>query len=478
MNTILNTKILAWLVAGVGAAQLIPLVAALIFREETFPYLASAIASLVFGLSIALSARPTDHSMRRRDGFLVVGIGWILASLFGSLPYLLTGTLSPVDAIFESVAGFTTTGSTVISHIGAAPRGLLLWRALTQWLGGMGIIVFALAILPILGVGGMQLFRAEIPGPTISKLRPRIAATARRLLLIYAALTAIELIALWLAGLSVYDALCHALTTVSTGGFSTRDGSIGAYGSSTVEWIVIIFMLAGGINFTVHYYIATWQPKEVVRNLELRYFLGVVLATTVLIAWVLVDFELESQDAARTTLFQVVSIVTTTGYVTADFSRWPTLATMILLLLMILGGMTGSTSGGIKDMRAIMAFQVMRSTILRSLHSSAVVPVRYSGAPVPIGVLTDVWSFLTAYFAIAAATTALIAGAGYDLVTSVSASLTAIGNVGPGLGAVGPTETFVHFPGHVKLALSFCMIAGRLEVFTLLVLIVPRFWNR
>jgi trk system potassium uptake protein TrkH len=376
------------------------------------------------------------------------------------------------------VAGFTTTGSTVISHIDAAPRGLLLWRALTQWLGGMGIIVFALAILPILGVGGMQLFRAEIPGPTINKLRPRIAATARRLLLIYVALTATELIALRLAGLSIYDALCHALTTVSTGGFSTRDGSIGAYGSSTVEWIVIIFMLAGGINFTVHYYIATWQPKEVVRNLELRYFLGVVFAPTVLIAWMLVGSELEPQDAARTTLFQVVSIVTTTGYVTADFSRWPALATMILLLLMILGGMTGSTSGGIKGMRAIVAFQVVRSTILRSLHSSAVVPVRYSGAPVPIGVLTDVWSFLTAYFVIAAATAALIAGAGYDLATSVSASLTAIGNVGPGLGAVGPTETFVHFPGHVKLALSFCMIAGRLEVFTLLILILPRFWNR
>jgi len=478
MNALLDLRILGWLIAALGCVQWVPLTAAAFFGERLYPLAASSIACLVVGLSLALSARPVQSDLRSRDGFLVVSLGWILCSIFGALPYLLGDVLGPVDSLFEAAAGFTTTGSTVMAHIEQVPRSILLWRAITQWLGGMGIIVFALAILPILGIGGMQLFKAEIPGPTTDKLQPRIVSTARRLLYVYVGFTVAEGLALWIAGLSPYDAVCHALTTLSTGGFSTRDASVGAFDSAAVEWIVIFFMLLGGMNFALHYRLLRGQVKTVFRDTELRYFVAIVAGAAALVTWLLVHSGSEPGHELRTALFQVASIVTTTGYATTDYETWPVLCSLVLLQLMILGGMAGSTAGGVKDVRVILGFRVLRGALARGLHPRSVDSVKYGGHNVPVDELAGIWAFLTAYLLIALLATAVMAAAGYDLVSAGSAALTALGNVGPGLGRLGPTETFAEVPAYGKLTLAFCMIAGRLEVYTLIMLFLPGFWRR
>jgi len=477
MNALLDIRILGWLLVGIGLVEWVPLGAALVFGERLYPLAAGSLVSLVVGLSLALPVQPTDRTLRSRDAFLVVSLGWVLASAFGAIPFVLAGVLGPIDALFESVSGFTTTGSSVLVDIEVVPRSLLLWRAMTQWLGGMGIIVFALAILPMLGVGGMQLFKAEIASPTTDKLAPRIAATARRLLFVYVGFSLAALLALWIAGMSFYEASCHALSTLSTGGYSTRNASIGAF-SPAVQWIVILFMVIGGINFALHFRLLRGEIRAVLRDTELRYFATVLATASALLAWLLFDAGLEPGSELRAATFQVVSIATTTGFGTADFEQWPVLATLVLVQLMVLGGMAGSTSGGVKDVRVILGFQVLRNTVARALHPRSVGVVKYGGESVPIDVLAGVWSFLTAYVLLALLATAVLTAAGFDLVSSATAALTALGNVGPALGQLGPSESFAEVPGHAKLVLAFCMLAGRLEIFTLLILFVPGFWRR
>jgi trk system potassium uptake protein TrkH len=475
VNLLLTAQLLGWLLVLLGGFQLVPMVAALLIGEPVLPFVASAMVSAAFGLPIALGVRPESFRVRPRDAFVIVSSAWIVSSLFGALPYITTGVLAPIDALFESVAGFTTTGSTVIAQIEACPRSLLLWRSLAQWLGGMGIVLFTVALMPLLGIGGMQLFKAEVPGPVAEKLRPRVAETARQLWLIYVGLTAAEWAALALAGMSGYDALCHSLTTLSTGGFSTRSASIGAYQSATVEWIVILFMLLAGINFVLHYRLLSGRFGDVWRDSELRYFLSVVGGAVALVALALWG----SGTGIRSAVFQVVSIVTTTGYTTADFERWPPLAQLVLLQLMVLGAMAGSTSGGVKSLRAVLGFRALQAAFAVAGHRNAVRPaVRYAGRPVAPEVLAGVWAFFAAYVLLVAFAALVIAAFGYDPLTAISAALTGVGNVGPGLGEVGPADYFGHFPAPVKLLLSGCMIGGRLELFTLLVLFTTSFWRR
>jgi trk system potassium uptake protein TrkH len=479
VNALLISHLLGWLLIGVGIVHAVPIAAALAFGEPVLPYAASAVAALAFGFPITLSTRPTGQRMRTRDGFLVVGLAWLLASLFGSLPYYLTGVLSTPDAIFEAASGFTTTGSTVMTAIEAAPRALLLWRSMTQWLGGMGIIVFAIAVMPLLGVGGMQLFRAEMPGPVASKLTPRIAETARRLWMIYLGLTVAEWLCLMLAGMSAFEALCHSFTTLSTGGFSTRSASIGGFGAPAIEWIVIVFMALGGINFVLHYQVITGRVAEVLRDTELRYYAIVLFSGSALVLWSLWTPEVDGWATLRTSLFQVVALTTTTGYATANFEFWPGLAVLVLLQVMILGGMAGSTSGGVKSLRTLIGLRALSSAFVRQLHPQAVTkPVRFGGHRVRDDVLAGIWTFFTAYAVLVLVVAGIVAGAGYDVLTAISSALTTGGTVGPGLGAIGPYDRFAHFPTHVKLTLSVAMIAGRLEIFTILVLFHPDFWRR
>lgn len=478
MNPRLDLHILGWLLALLGAVQVPSAIVALLHAEPWWPYAASGGLSAAAGVLLALRTRTANRRIRPRDGFLVVGSAWVLASLAGALPFILTGALGPVDAFFESASGFTTTGSTVLAGLESAPRGLLLWRSMMQWLGGMGIILFTIAILPLLGIGGMQLFKAEVPGPVADKVRPRVSETARQLWLVYVGLTSIEFAVLWLLGLDAFEAVCHAMTTLATGGFSTRDASIAAFDSPAVEWAITLFMLAAGTNFVLHYRVVSGRGRTVLRDAELRYYLAVAGAATAVVAFSLLAAGTPLERAVRQAAFNTVSVLTTTGYVSADFELWPVLAQFVFLILMVLGGMSGSTAGGVKSLRALLGARAVRASFARLIHPRLVRPVKHEGRPVAEEVLAGVWAFLIAYSVIAAAVTAVITAYGYDIVTAVSAALTAIGNVGPGLGEVGAYDNFAPLPAGVKLALAFAMIAGRLEVFTLVVLLTPQFWRR
>ena len=475
MNLLLDLEILGWLLVGLAAAQGVPVVAAAVEGEPLLPYFQSATLALVFGLPLALSARGADRRLRTRDAFFVVTGAWGLASVFGAIPYVLTGTLSPVPALFEATSGFTTTGSTVLREIEAAPRALLLWRALTQWLGGMGIIVFTVAILPLLGIGGMQLFKAEVPGPITDKLTPRVADTARRLWLVYLGITAAAFLALRVAGMGPFDALCHAFTTMATGGFSTRAQSIGAF-PPAVQWVVVFFMFAAGMNFVLHYQILTGRAAEALRDGELHFYAALTGGLVLLMLWSLRGAGVS--DPLRASVFQVVSLLTTTGFSTADYEGWPQLSQLLILPLLLLGAMAGSTAGGLKSLRVLLSLRALRASLARFVHPHAVNPVRYNGRPISPEVINGVSLFFLAYLLVVFAAALVVGAAGYDIHTALSAALTTVGNVGPGLSAIGPTNDFAHFPASVQLVLSLCMIAGRLEIFTLLVLFSPAFWRR
>ena len=477
MNRRFDLNLLGWLAVFAGGYLLIPAAAALGFSEPVAPFLLSAaVAAAAGGVAIRIT-RTDDRRIRARDGFLVVSGAWVTVSLFGALPYVLAGVLAPGDAWFEAVSGFTTTGSTVIADVTPIARSLLLWRAMTQWLGGMGIILFTIAVLPLLGIGGMQLFKAEVPGPVADKVRPRLAETARTLWAIYVAFTVAEAVLLRLCGIGWFESVCHALTTLATGGFSTRNASVGGFGSPAAEWVVTLFMLLAGINFVLHYRLVAGRSREVWRDSELRAFLGLVGGGIVVAAITLWEPGRALGELLRTASFQVVSIITTTGYVTADFEGWPHLTQLLLLTLMLIGGMSGSTGGGPKSLRVLLAVRSLRASVHRFIHPHAVVPVKYHGQVVPDAVLSGVWAFMTAYVLIALGATAVVAAHGYDLLTASSAALTAVGNIGPGIGDVGAYDNFAHLPGLAKFALSCCMLLGRLEIFTILVLFSRQFWK-
>jgi trk system potassium uptake protein TrkH len=477
MNRRFVIYLLGWLLLLDCAFLVLPLLTSLVLGESIEPWVAAISIAGIVGL-LLVRVRPADRHIRPRDGFLVVGGSWIAVSLIGAIPYLLTGALGPVDSLFESVSGFTTTGSTVIGDTTVLPRALLLWRAMSQWLGGMGIILFTIAILPLLGIGGMQLFKAEVPGPVADKVKPRLATTARTLWMVYVGFTAAEWIALRLAGLSGFDALCHSFTTLATGGFSTRNASVGEFGSATVEWIIIVFMLLAGINFVLHFRLLTGRVVEVWRDSELRYFLGVIVVAVIILTATTYETGVRFGDTFRDAVFQTVSILTTTGYASTDFELWAPAPLLVLLCLMVLGGMSGSTGGGIKSLRALLAMSSLRTTLHRLIHPHAVRPAKYGGMVVPESVLSGIWAFLTAYLLIAMIGAGVVAAYGYDLLTAISAGMTSIGNVGPGLGEIGAYDNFAHFPGVVKIVLAGCMLFGRLEIFTLLALFSREFWRR
>ena len=478
MNARFDLHLIGWL-ALFNAGFLLAVAAfALLRGEPLLPYLGSAAIAGGAGGALLAATRGRDRRLRPRDCLLVVSGGWLVTAAVGALPYVLAGVLGPVDAFFESVSGFTTTGSTVIADVTLLPRALLLWRATTHWVGGMGIILFTIAILPLLGIGGMQLFQAEVPGPVADKIQPRLASTARMLWAIYLGLTVAEVAALLLCGMGPFDAVCHAFATVATGGFSTRNTSVGEFNLPAAEWVISLFMLLAGMNFLLHYRALTGRWRAALRDAELRCFLAIVAVATVLVALTLVEPGRPIGTVLRLAVFQVSSIITTTGFVTVDFETWRPLAHLVLLALMVAGGMAGSTGGGVKSIRVLLSVRALRATVHRLIHPHAVRLVKYDGRVVDEGVLSEVWAFLTAYMAIAVVATGIIAAYGYDLLTAGSAALTTLGNVGPGLGAIGAYDNFSHFPVVPKLVMSVCMLLGRLEIFTILALFSREFWRR
>ncbi len=482
MRWLIVTRIIGILTVSFGLMQLLPAAASLWYRDHTtVPILVSAAVTSIAGAVLyRLSGAGAADYLSQREGMAVVSVGWICLALFGALPFYLTGVLPGfTDAFFESVSGITTTGASVMTRIEGTPPAILLWRSFIQWLGGMGIIVLSIAILPFLGVGGYQLYKAEIPGPVPDKLRPRIRDTARILWKVYLLFTLAEILLLLAGGLSFFDALNHALTTMPTGGFSTRDLSVAYYNSFYVEMVIACFMLLAGINFSLHYRMLTGKPLSYLKDPECRFFLGLVLFATAVIAATNFETHYESIGSAlRHAFFQVSSIITTTGYTTADFDKWPSLSRLFLLLCMFTGACAGSTGGGIKILRIMCCLKHSYRELFGLVHPHAVTFPKIGGKPVPANVMAGILGFVFLYLALFAVGSLVLASMGVDFISAVSAVAASIGNIGPGLGSVGPAANFAHINDAGKWLLSLLMLVGRLEVYTFIILFVPEFWKR
>ena len=464
-----------------GVFLTLPLVVALVSREGDAPAFAIVMAvTMVLG-HIMARIDVGERRMQARDGFAAVALSWIMMSAFGALPYVISGAIpNYIDAFFETVSGFTTTGATILSDIESLPKGILFWRALTQWMGGMGVLVLTLALLPKSGEGSVYLMRAESPGPIKTKLMPRLRDTAKVLYTIYLFLTAAETICLRLAGMSWYEALTHTFTTVSTGGFSVKAASIAAYPSLTIHWIIIIFMFLSGVNFSLLYAAAFRSAKEALRSEELRLYTAITVAASALIVVNLVAESGRVLDGGTVTdaVFQVVSVATTTGYATADFALWPSMSQVLLFLLMITGACAGSTAGGVKSVRILLLVKNLRRDVHRILHPRVVQPIRLDGAVVSEQTLSGVSLFFFAYILLFAVGAIVVAWDNVGFAEACSASITCIGNVGPGLGTLGPSGHFGGLGAVSKVVLCANMLLGRLEILPLLLLLFPSVWKK
>jgi len=460
-----------------GGLMLTGLPVSLVFRSgDGLALLYSGLITCSVGALFWILKFPERNGIRKREGYLIVALGWLAMVLFGTLPYLFSGVI-PLwsDAFFETVSGMTTTGATVLTDIESIPRGILYWRSLTQWIGGMGIIVLTVAIFPLLGIGGIELFVAEAPGPTSDKIHPRIRETARRLWFIYLGLTGLLILVLFAVGMTPYDAVNHALTTMATGGFSTKNASIAHYDQAIIQYPIILFMFLAGTNYTVIYYGLQGKLRRMWQSDEFRAYILLVLGLSGLIGWGI--YEGNPEQAFRDSLFQVVSILTTTGYVSADYSQWGTGLTMVVFILMFIGANAGSTSGGIKLVRHLVFVKNSFLEFKRLIHPRAIVPLKLNGKVVAPRILTHIIIFLLLYLLLFVLGSLVLSFIGVDFLTAIGATATSLGNVGPGIGEVGPTDNFAWLPWSAKVFLAFLMLLGRLEIFTILVLFSPYFWK-
>jgi trk system potassium uptake protein TrkH len=472
--------VLSFLLIFLAASMLLPVPFSLYYGDPDYvALLMSAGITLLFGF-VGFKASRFDKDLRPKEGFAIVTFGWLSFAVFGSLPFLLSGAIpSYTDAFFETMSGFTTTGATILEDIEGLPHGLLFWRSLTHWIGGMGIIVLSLAILPFLGVGGMQMYKAEVPGPTADRLTPRITQTAKILWGVYFAFTAVEAVLLMFGGMNLFDALCHAFGTLATGGYSTQNGSIGAYGSAYIDYVVIFFMLIAGTNFALHYRFIRGDFKAYFRNQEFLFFISLVALATLLIG---IDTYVNHYhgvgETVQKSLFQVVAILSTTGYGTADYEQWSFSSRFILFMLMFFGGCAGSTGGGIKILRVHILVKSVIAEITRLVHPHAVVPVRIGGQTVPREVVANIVGFFILFVMIYVLSVFVMSAMGLDMATSFGSVAASLGNIGPGLGNVGPTDNYAHIPTVGKWFLAFLMLTGRLEVYTVIILLSPSFWKK
>ena len=470
------------LIFFLGLFMAAPLGVSLFFEDHcTRPLLLSMVITCLLGIiPFVLTRNQREKQLNHRDGVAVVTIGWMMAGLFGTLPYLFSGTIPDfTNAYFESISGFTTTGASIITDIESLPEGILLWRSLTQWLGGMGIIVLSIAILPFLGIGGMELYKAEIPSPVVDKLKPRISETARTLWKIYFLITLLQVTLLLAGGMSLFDSFCHAFCTMPTGGFSTKNAGIAHYNSAYFDFVIVIFMLLAGINFSLHYKLLTGDLKIFGKDSECRVFMIIVGAFILLVTLDIYGDVYESLfQAFRFAAFQISSIITTTGFVSADYGKWPDFSQLILLVCMFLGAMAGSTGGGIKIVRLILMVKHAYQQVFRIIHPHAVTTVKLGGQPVSTDVLSSIWGFFILYMGLFVTASLVMAGLGLDFISSFSSVAASIGNIGPGFGVVGPISNYLEIPTAGKWVLISCMLLGRLEIFTVIVLLVPEYWRK
>jgi trk system potassium uptake protein TrkH len=439
----------------------------------------SALITLVTAAAVRwLTRGPTDLSLR--DGIAVATFGWIAVAALGTLPYLLSGVIrDPVSALFETVSGFTTTGASVLQETEPVPRGILFWRALTHFLGGMGVIVLCVAVLPLVGSGGMQLYRAEVAGPWKDRLTPRIANTAKLLWSVYASLCLAEAVLLRLGGMSWFDAFCHSFATIATGGFSTRTVSIQAFNSLYIEIVIVVFMLAGATNFSLHYGLFRGNGRGFWRDAEFRFFIGVWAAGCALVTLDIWRSAYASfGQALRNGVFAATSLFTTTGFSTGDFNLWPATSRLVLLGLMVMGGCVGSTAGGIKQLRILIVFRKIAQLVRQFMHPQAVVRVKVGANPIEPAVVASILAFSLLYVAALAVGAVVMTFFTKDILSAVSAVIATTGGVGPGLGLVGPLQNYACIPAGGKIVLMLCMLLGRLEFYSVLALFLPSFWKK
>jgi trk system potassium uptake protein TrkH len=451
-------------------------------HSTTYAFIVSSGVTAVCGLLLWIVGRRDEGTLFRSDAILLVGLSWLLIGLFGALPYLLDGAFTnPADAYFEAVSGFTTTGATVMMDIAGQSKGLHWWRSLTQWLGGMGIVVLFVAIFPQLGVGGKFLFKAEVTGPITEGLKPKIKQTAAALWKIYVALTLICFTLMLLCGLDLHDAATHCMTTMASGGFSTKNGSVGEFHSAPLDVVIIIFMILSGVSFTLYYEVLRGNWRRVVKNRELWVYLSMIVVVTAI-----VTAQLWGKDARhegfwtslRYGMFQVVSLITSTGYGTDDFDLYPSMSQLLLVMLMFTGAMAGSTSGGMKIIRFIILIKAIHVEVYRIFRPQGITAVRIGDQALPQDLVHNVVVFLMLGVTLLAAASLYMTYLGLDLVSATTAAATCLFNMGPGLAKVGPTQSFAFIPSSGKVLLSLCMILGRLEFMALLVLCLPEFWER
>ena len=461
-----------------AALMALPVATAILYRETPAPFLLAAAALAVLGLALGLR-RPQRTNLYARDGFAVVALAWLLMSAFGAMPFVLSGDIPGyVDAFFETVSGFTTTGATILTDVEQMSQSGLMWRSFTHWVGGMGVLVFVMAILPMTDGHGMHLMRAEVPGPTSGKLVSRMGDTAKILYSIYLALTALEAVLLLLGGMNLFDALIHAFGTAGTGGFSNRGLSVGAYQSAYLEIVIGVFMLLFGINFNLYYFLLIRRFRDVFRSEELRTYLLIVAASMGLIALNIAPLYHSAAESLRHAFFQVATIITTTGFATADFNLWPSFSKSVLLILMFVGGCAGSTGGGLKVGRVIILVKASLSDMKKMLHPNAVATVRFEGRSLAEHTVRSAYQYITVYFGLFIVSCLLLSLENFDLITTVTAVSACFNNIGPGLEMVGPMGNFAAFSPLSKLLLSFDMLAGRLELFPMLLLFAPSIWKR
>lgn len=463
-------------------------------EPEKWGILNAGIITIFIGAILYFVNKPTSTNIQKKEGYLIVTLGWLILSFTGMLPYILSGAIPNIsNAFFETISGYSTTGSSILTDIDNMPKGILFWRSATHWIGGMGIIVLTVAILPLLGIGGMQLFMAEAPGPSADKLHPRITDTAKRLYLIYVTLTLVEFFLLKFAGMTWFDAINHAMATMSTGGFSTKGESVAFYNDKPIiQYIIILFMLIAGTNFVLTYFALKGKVQKVFKSEEFKYYFFGIISISTIIAIIIIFYQNpnlntvlvhpkvlgEVESAIRHSLFMVTSVVTTTGFVTADFTMWNFFATGIFFALFFTGGSAGSTSGGVKVVRHIVMLKNSFLEFKKALHPNAIIPVRYDGQSVNQTIVFNILSFFIIYMLIFILSSVILTLFGLDFMSAIGAAASSLGNIGPAIGSVSPVDNFAHLTNSAKWFCSFLMLIGRLELFTVLILFTPFFWRK
>ena len=483
MNIKLIFRFLGFINLFIAVAMLLPVPFSLYYGDgDEKALLISASINIAIGAILLLVTRKPKKELRAREGFLTVTLGWLVFAAFGALPFVISGSIpSYTDAFFETMSGFTTTGATILTDVEALPHGIMFWRSLTHWFGGMGIILLSIAILPFLGTGGMHLFRAEVPGPVADKVHPRVGETAKILWGVYVLITAIETVLLLFGGMDLFDSLCHSFGTLATGGYSTKNASVAYYNSAYIDYVITIFMILAGTNFALHYGVLRGDIKGLYKNAEWRFFIILILGASLIIGIdvFLNNYSHNIADTLRYTLFQVTSIMTTTGFATADYEQWSLTSQLILFGLMFVGGCAGSTGGGLKVMRIYLLLKFAQTELARLIHPKAVIPIRIGNTVVDRKIMMNILGFfLFAVLLAAFGTLAISLFPGVDLPTAFGAIAATLNNIGPGLSQVGPTDNYAFFHPVAKWILSGFMLLGRLEIFTVLILLMPSFWKK